>query len=110
MMWPALFVNGLSAENRAELLTGIRHFLMWCYFINFQSYADAAARGEPIRFARQKDVHTTSTHSVISGQSAHHLSLPPVPWRCNPPVQGPGKFPHLWRESVQEPSHRYGQA
>lgn len=102
MMWPALFVNGLSVENRAELLTGIRHFLMWCSFINFQSYADAAARGGPIRFARQKHVHTTSTHSVISGQSTHHLSLPPV--------QGPGKFPHLWRESVQEPSHRYGQA
>lgn len=27
MKWPALFVNGLSAENRAELLTGVRHFL-----------------------------------------------------------------------------------
>lgn len=27
MMWPALFVNGLSAENRAEQLTGVRHFL-----------------------------------------------------------------------------------
>lgn len=35
MMWPALFVNGLSAENRAELLTGIRHILNVVLFYQF---------------------------------------------------------------------------
>lgn len=35
MKWPALFVNGLSAENRAELLTDVRRILNAVFFSQF---------------------------------------------------------------------------
>lgn len=62
MKWPALFVNGLSAENRAELLTGVSHFLKRCSLSIFRRMLMQQREGNPSALPVRK---TFTPHPAI---------------------------------------------
>lgn len=61
--------RGIKNRQRALLLRNHKTIF------RFSLHAYAAAPGEPIRSARQKAVHTTSSHSAISARRSRKCSF-----------------------------------